>query len=67
MTENRPDHTTLTVRELRENELKAMLGNPVGRNQLTQLLRQSMNIPTGQLPLGLPFVSTILNNEFPNQ
>ena len=41
-----------------------MLANHEGRNQLTQLLRQALNIPTGQLPVGTPFVETILNHEF---
>ena len=54
----------LTKRVFRENELNAMLSSPTGRNQLTQLLRQCLNIPTGQLPLGTPFVQTILNHEF---
>jgi hypothetical protein len=53
-------------RELREHELKAMLGSPEGRIQLTQLLRQCLNIPSGQLPLGTPFVPTILDHEFAN-
>jgi hypothetical protein len=43
-----------------------MLANHDGRNQLTQLLRQALNIPTGQLPIGTPFVETILNHEFAN-
>jgi hypothetical protein len=43
-----------------------MLANHDGRNQLTQLLRQALNIPSGQLPVGTPFVETILNHEFAN-
>jgi hypothetical protein len=54
----------LTNRTQRENELKMMLANHEGRNQLTQLLRQAMNIPSGQLPVGTPIVETILNHEF---
>jgi hypothetical protein len=54
----------LTNRELREYELKTMLANHLGRNQLTQLLRQYLNIPSGQLPHGTPFVETILAHEF---
>lgn len=57
----------LTPRQLREHELKAMLASFAGRNQLTQLLRQYLNMPTGQLPPGTPFVQTILEHEFPNQ
>jgi hypothetical protein len=57
----------LTSRELRAQELKAMLASYNGRNQLTQLLRQCMNIPNGQIPPGTPFVETILNHEFANQ
>ncbi len=56
----------MTNRTQRENELKTMLANHDGRNQLTQLLRQALNIPTGQLPIGTPFVETILNHEFAN-
>ena len=56
----------LTNRTQRENELKTMLANHDGRNQLTQLLRQALNIPSGQLPVGTPFVETILNHEFAN-
>jgi hypothetical protein len=43
-----------------------MLANHEGRNQLTQLLRQALNIPSGQVPVGTPFVETILNHEFAN-
>ncbi len=57
----------LTKRKFRENELNGMLGSPTGRNQLTQLLRQCMNIPAGQIPLGTPFVQTILSHEFANE
>lgn len=56
----------LTNRTQRENELKTMLANHEGRNQLTQLLRQALNIPSGQVPVGTPFVETILNHEFAN-
>ena len=55
---------SLSPRELREYELKGMLANHAGRNQLTQLLRQHLNIPTGQIPPGTPFVETILSHEF---
>jgi hypothetical protein len=54
----------LTNRTQRENELKTLLASHDGRNQLTQLLRQALNIPTGQLPVGTPFVETILDHEF---
>lgn len=57
----------LTPRQLRECELKAMLASFNGRNQLTQLLRQYLNMPTGQIPPGTPFVQTILDHEFPVQ
>lgn len=56
----------LTNRTQRENELKSMLANHDGRNQLTQLLREALNIPSGQLPVGTPFVETILKHEFAN-
>lgn len=54
----------LTNRERREYELKGLLASHVGRNELTQLLRQYLNIPTGPLPAGTPFVETILTHEF---
>ena len=54
----------LSNRERREFELKSMLANHIGRNQLTQLLRQYLNIPTGQLPQHTPFIDTILEHEF---
>ena len=57
----------MTGRESREYELNSMLANHVGRNQLTQLLRQYLNIPSGQLPQGTPFVETILAHEFIEQ
>lgn len=60
-------YITLTGRDLRENELKAMLSNADGRHQLTQLLRKCLNAPKGQLPLGTPFVPTILAHEFPEE
>jgi hypothetical protein len=60
-------YITLTGRDVRENELKAMLGSTDGRNQLTQLLRKCLNLPKGQLPLGMPLVPTILAHEFPDQ
>jgi hypothetical protein len=44
-----------------------MLANHVGRNQLTQLLRQYLNVPSGQLPGGTPFIETILAHEYANQ
>ena len=56
----------MTNRTQRENELNAMLASHNGRNQLTQLLRLALNIPKGQLPVGTPFVETILNHEFAN-
>lgn len=58
-------YISLTDRDVRENELMAMLSSTDGRNQLTQLLRKCLNIPKGQLPLGLPLVPTILAHEFP--
>ena len=64
MTESNEMNTNLTKREHRENELKGLLGSPTGRNQLTQLLRQCLNIPAGQIPLGTPIVQTILSHEF---
>jgi hypothetical protein len=54
----------MTAREQRESELKAMLSSHIGRNQLTQLLRQHLNVPSGQIPVGTPFVQTILDHEF---
>lgn len=56
--------TPLTDRQRREFELKSMLANHEGRNQLTKLLRQYLNIPTGQLPRDTPFIDTILAHEF---
>lgn len=67
MTEHDQQRFGLTKRAFRENELMGMLGNPTGRNELTQLLRQCLNIPSGQIPLGTPFVQTILNHEFADQ
>ncbi len=64
MTESNELNTNLTKREHRENELKGLLGSPNGRNQLTQLLRECLNIPAGQIPLGTPIVETILDHEF---
>jgi hypothetical protein len=55
--------STMTRQE-RQTELKGLLASHVGRNQLTALLRQYMNIPKGQIPLGTPFVQTILDHEF---
>jgi len=57
----------LISREQREYELKSMLTNHTGRNQLTQLLRQHLNIPSGPLPHGTPFVETILAHEYVGQ
>jgi hypothetical protein len=51
-------------RQERETELKGLLASHLGRNQLTALLRQYMNIPKGQIPLGTPFIKTILDHEF---
>lgn len=59
--------TPLTSRERREYELKGMLASHIGRNELTQLLRQYLNIPSGQIPPGTPFVETILGYEFTDQ
>ena len=61
---NPEKYPPLTNRTQRENELKTMLANHDGRNQLTQLLRAALNIPSGQLPVGTPFVQTILDHEF---
>jgi hypothetical protein len=57
-------HSPMLNREQREVELKGLLNSHVGRNQLTQLLRQYMNIPAGQIPLNTPFIQTILDHEF---
>jgi hypothetical protein len=54
-------------RNQREAELKGMLASHAGRNQLTQLLRQHLNMPAGQLPLGTPFIQTILDHEFKDE
>lgn len=54
----------MASREQRETELKAMLGSHNGRMQLTELLRQQLNLPSGQIPVGTPFVQTILDHEF---
>ncbi len=56
----------MTNRDQREIELKAMLSSHDGRNQLTQLLRQHLNLPVGQIQVGTPFVQTILDHEFMN-
>ena len=64
MTNQKLQTIELTKREQRQNELQGMLGSPTGRNQLTQLLRECLNIPKGQLPLGTPLVQTILSHEF---
>jgi hypothetical protein len=69
MTESEPKtrdfaNSAVTKREHRENELKGLLGSPTGRNQLTQLLRECLKIPAGQLPVGMPIVQTILSHEF---
>ena len=63
----KPQHIELTKRQNRENELQALLGSSLGRNQLTQLLRECLNIPKGQIPVGTPFVQTILTHEFAEQ
>jgi hypothetical protein len=55
----------MLTRLQRENELKALLGSHTGRNHLTALLRQYMNIPSGQIPVGTPFLQTILHHEYP--
>lgn len=64
MTEPEQQLFGLTKRVFRENELKGLLGSHEGRNELTRLLRLCLKIPSGQLPLGTPFVQTILNHEF---
>jgi len=51
-------------RQERETELKGLLASHLGRNQLTALLRQYMNVPKGQIPLGTPFIQTILKHEY---
>jgi hypothetical protein len=56
----------LANREQRKNELTTLLASQDGRHQLTQLLRECMNLPAGQLPVGTPFVETILEHEFKN-
>lgn len=48
----------------RETQLQSMLQSHTGRNELTALLRQYLNLPTGQIPVGTPFVQTILAHEF---
>lgn len=56
--------TTLT-REQRQRELMSIFNDPKGRHQLLGLLRQQLQVPTGQaLPLGTPIVQTILDHEF---
>lgn len=57
----------MTNRERREYELRGLLASHVGRNELSQLLRRYLNIPTGPLPAGTPFVETILTHEFAEQ
>jgi len=54
----------MATRIHREHELRTMLCSHTGRNELTILLRQYLNIPKGQLPVGIPFVETIMNHEF---
>jgi hypothetical protein len=56
----------MASRAQRETELNVMLGSHNGRNQLTELLRQQLNLPSGQIPVGTPFVQTILDHEFAN-
>ena len=60
-------YKVLTNREVRQNELMAMLSSTAGRTQVTQILRQCLNMPSGQLPLGTPIVPTILAHEFPGE
>ena len=48
-------YITLTSRDLRENELKAMMNNIDGRNQLVQLLRQLPENPLRTTPVGNAF------------
>ena len=56
------------ARQQRELELKAILSSPIGRNQLLELLRRHLNVPSGQaLPVGTPIIQTILDHEFANQ
>lgn len=54
----------MATRIQRENELRNLLCSHDGRNQLTALLRQYLKVPKGQLPVGTPFVETIMNHEF---
>jgi hypothetical protein len=54
----------MATRTHREHELRTMLCSHDGRNELTALLRQYLKIPKGQLPVGTPFVETIMSHEF---
>jgi hypothetical protein len=63
MTAHTQQRIELTKRQQRENELMALLSSPTGRSQLTVLLRQCLNIPSGQIPIGTPIVQTILSHE----
>ncbi len=55
----------MATRIERERELMAILSNPVGRNQLLELLRRQLNLAAGQaLPVGTPIIQTILEHEF---
>lgn len=55
----------MVTRAQRGRELMALFSSPVGRNQLLGVLRQYMNVPTGQvLPVGTPIIETILDHEF---
>lgn len=55
---------TMATRTHREHELRTMLCSHDGRNVLTSLLREYLKMPTGQIPVGTPFVETIMNHEF---
>ncbi len=54
----------MPTRSQREIELKGIFNSNAGRMQLTTLLRQYMNLPAGQIPIGTPFIQTILDHEF---
>jgi len=60
-------NSPMASRAQRETELKSLHNSVAGRNELIVLLRQYMNIPTGQIPVGTPYVQTILNHEFAKQ
>jgi hypothetical protein len=57
----------MASRAQREIELKTLHNSMAGRNEMIALLRQYMNIPTGQIPVGTPYIQTILDHEFTDQ